>query len=113
MTPTPVEVALLADQRCIEISWDDGVTTPLALDYLRGWCPCAACQGHFNLEKRFITGVSTTLLNVEPVGTYGMKLTWADGHGSGIYAFDYLRAIAVAPPGDSPSNESFLNRTTH
>ena len=33
------------------------------------------------------------LVRVEPVGNYALSLTWHDGHGTGIYAFRYLRAL--------------------
>jgi DUF971 family protein len=28
------------------------------------------------------------------VGGYGVQPLWADGHGTGIYAFDYLKRVA-------------------
>lgn len=37
------------------------------------------------------------LLRADPVGAYGMKLTWGDGHDTGIYTWRYLRACS---PGD-------------
>jgi DUF971 family protein len=37
------------------------------------------------------------LLGAEPVGAYGMKLRWGDGHATGIYTWRYLRAVS---PGD-------------
>lgn len=38
------------------------------------------------------------MLNVEPVGSYGIKIYWSDGHSAGIYTFDHLRKIC--PCGD-------------
>ena len=29
-----------------------------------------------------------------PVGGYAVQLFWADGHNSGIFAFDYLKRLA-------------------
>ena len=37
------------------------------------------------------------LAGVEPVGRYGMRLRWGDGHDTGIYTYDYLRELADAP----------------
>ena len=34
------------------------------------------------------------VLNVAAVGRYAIKVTWADGHDTGIYTFDYLRQLA-------------------
>ena len=46
------------------------------------------------------------------VGRYAVQLIWSDGHQTGIYSFDYLRALdaaapaAVAPPAPAaPHND--------
>ena len=33
------------------------------------------------------------MLNVEPVGYYAIRIHWNDGHNTGIYSYDHLRAI--------------------
>lgn len=35
------------------------------------------------------------MLNVEPVGSYALKIFWNDGHSSGIYSWDHLRNICA------------------
>lgn len=110
MSVTPTEVRLLTVERRLEITWSDGREDRFALRYLRGWCPCASCQGHFVLEKRFVDGVSPVLVDVQPVGAYAMRLVWADGHDSGMFSFEYLRQLAIEAPGEGPSNESLLAR---
>jgi DUF971 family protein len=104
----PTELHLHEAEQRLDVTWSDGANTSYALAYLRGWCPCAHCQGHFVLEKRFVRRVDRRLTGVEPIGTYAFKPTWGDGHSSGIYAFEYLRRIATEPPGIGPSNESLL-----
>jgi DUF971 family protein len=104
----PTELHLHQQQEVLEISWDDGHVSKFALRFLRGWCPCAVCQGHFQTEHKFIAVPKATLNDVEPVGSYAIKPIWADGHTSGIYAYEYLRKIEIAPPGDGPSNNSFF-----
>lgn len=43
-------------------------------------------------------------LAVQPVGRYGLQVRWSDGHATGIYTFERLRALcgcaacATAPP---------------
>jgi len=34
---------------------------------------------------------------IEPVGNYGLSFLWSDGHGSGIYRFEYLRQLCPCP----------------
>lgn len=100
----PEEVRLKQEEGMVYITWSDDHTSPFPLAYIRGWCPCARCQGHFTSEVRYQTGASTELVNAEPVGNYGMKLTWSDGHDTGIYAFDELRAMCPCPVCD-PAQE--------
>ena len=33
------------------------------------------------------------MLKPEPVGNYAIRINWSDGHSSGIYSYDHLRAI--------------------
>jgi ATP-binding protein involved in chromosome partitioning len=37
-------------------------------------------------------------LSLSLVGAYGLKITWSDGHGTGIYTFTHLRAL-TSPEG--------------
>ena len=108
MLPIPTEVRLKSEQKVLEISWEDGHESRLSLAYLRGWCPCAVCQGHLHGVTRFHSGANAKLMDVEAVGAYAMRLRWADGHQTGIYAFRYLRAIEETPPADGPTNASLL-----
>jgi DUF971 family protein len=36
-------------------------------------------------------------LSVALVGAYGLRVNWSDGHGTGIYTFERLRAICPCP----------------
>ena len=42
----PVDLAHHVRDNALEISWADGLSARLPVPLLRGWCPCAACQGH-------------------------------------------------------------------
>lgn len=106
--PHPVHVELDGQAGILSMEWSDGVQTDYSLKYLRGWCPCAQCQGHFQGIKKFIDHADATLLDVEPVGGYAMRLRWLDGHQSGIYTFKYLLEIYRSPPGGGMTNQEML-----
>lgn len=108
MNPTPTEVHLREREGVLDIRWDDDVETRFALRYLRGWCPCAVCQGHLHGVTTFVDRPALRLHGVEAVGAYAMRLLWADGHKTGIYAFSYLRRIAEEPPAEGPTNAEVL-----
>jgi DUF971 family protein len=106
--PVPIEVELVEAAGELRVAWSDGHRSRFALAYLRGWCPCAKCQGHFAEAKVFVASKRVRLNHLEAVGGYGMKPHWSDGHTTGILSFDYLREIEVAPPGDGPTNAELL-----
>jgi DUF971 family protein len=88
--------AKVTEIRWAEIRWADGHAGHYPNDILRGWCPCAECQGHGGTID-FVPGRNSDLRELEPVGNYALKLTWGDGHDTGLYTFDYLRSLCHCP----------------
>lgn len=80
--------------RTTEIEWGDGHRGVYPHEILRGYCPCAGCQGHSGTIKFIEPSPSQLELDaISPVGNYGLSLKWFDGHDSGIYSYTYLRAL--------------------
>lgn len=55
---------------------------------LRMNCECALCKEEFTgrpLINKNLISKDITITNVHEVGNYGLRLTFSDGHGSGIY----------------------------
>jgi DUF971 family protein len=86
----------------ITIHWSDGHVSRYRSGWLRVRCPCAACREKETQAAPTPTGLkllrtidpsSEQLAGLEPVGQYAYNVTFKDGHGSGIYSFDYLRGI--------------------
>lgn len=84
----PVEVRAPRGARTVEIDWSDGRTTRYELELLRGYCPCANCQGHQG-TVRFVAGDSSELTAIEEVGDYALRFVFPDC-GTGIYSYPYL-----------------------
>jgi len=76
------------------VDWRDGHTSILPNDRLRGYCPCAGCQGHEG-PLRFIAEGSRVIDEIEQVGNYALSFHWGDGHQTGIYTFDHLRRLCA------------------
>ncbi|MEW5851192.1 MAG: DUF971 domain-containing protein [Myxococcota bacterium] len=94
----------------VVIPWADGHVSRIPFQVLRGWCPCAECQGHGGLV-RFQDVPPVTMVKVEPVGAYGAQFYWSDMHKTGIYRFDYMRELCCcdackAARGDKPPRPS-------
>jgi DUF971 family protein len=90
----PVAVRSPRGGRVTEIDWADGHKGVYPHEVLRGYCPCAACQGHGGPIHWIETKDSQRELeNIETVGGYALALRWFDGHASGIYCYEFLRAL--------------------
>lgn len=89
---TPTNVKAPHGARVLEIAWQDGHTSRYPHQLLRGYCPCAGCQGHSGTIA-FQDGGNLDLRKLEPVGNYALSLEWGDAHSSGIYSFGYLRLL--------------------
>lgn len=98
--PTLTEARRLPDERRLRLTWSDGHVLKHPYDFLRGWCPCAGCQGHETVKLRFHPPAQPVEPEtIQPVGNYAISILWSDGHGTGIYRFDYLRRLGEVTPG--------------
>jgi DUF971 family protein len=86
------------------IQWGDGHVSGLPMALLRARCPCATCReireappDPFRVLSASEAAAVPDLQDIEPVGRYGLRLVWRDGHNTGIYTFDYLRALCPCP----------------
>lgn len=108
--PIPVTLRAPAGARLLEIDWSDGTTTSYRHAILRGFCPCAHCQGHHG-PVQWVDGAERAdleLASIEEVGNYAVQLTWGDGHATGIYSYRFLRELA--PLGEAPIEDARQRR---
>jgi DUF971 family protein len=89
----PVEVNLKEAERRLVVTWEDGHVSDFPLRYLRGFCPCASCQGHRSGPPEFVQTHNETISDVRQIGAYAMNVMWDSGHDTGIYSFNYLRDL--------------------
>jgi DUF971 family protein len=76
------------------VAFEDGHEGIYPHEVLRGFCPCAECQGHSG-GVRYREGGDLDLEGIDEVGNYALRLTWGDGHSTGIYSFRFLRALCA------------------
>jgi DUF971 family protein len=96
----PTNIQQIGDE--LAIAWNDGKESCFSLEKLRRVCPCAACGGEPDVLGNILrprvnyTEKSFQLTGFDLVGGYAVQPRWADGHGSGIYSFTYLRRLGQA-----------------
>ena len=95
----PVDIQQIGEE--LAIKWDDGVESFVTLEKLRRHCPCAGCMGERDIMGNLYKGpdkplsaFAFKLMRLQPVGGYALQPVWADGHATGIFAFEYLRSVA-------------------
>jgi len=63
---------------------------------LRIACPCAVCRDELTGEMLLDPATvpeDIRPLNLVSVGNYALKISWSDGHDTGIYTFERLRSL--------------------
>lgn len=110
----PTKLDLKKD-RGLTIEWADGAASYYSIAYLRKMSPSADMR-HLReqiarnpltvLPSRPNTGPATgpaplVAVDAELVGNYAIRITFSDGHDTGIYSWEYLRSI---DPGAAPDH---------
>jgi DUF971 family protein len=92
--PWPVEIRLGKDRKTLTVRFDDGAVFALAAEYLRVLSPSAEVQGHSREQRVTVPGkIGVSIAAVDPVGNYAVRLTFSDGHNTGIFSWAYLRRL--------------------
>jgi DUF971 family protein len=92
----PTEIVLHQGSKILEVSFTDGNVFRLPCELLRVYSPSAEVRGHGPGQEVLQTGKQNVNINsIEPVGTYGVRLIFSDGHDTGLYSWDYLHGLGV------------------
>jgi DUF971 family protein len=80
----------------VTITWEDGHVSRYGLEDLRANCLCAQCRGlREQGQPAWVQHSGAPALRIESaqeVGNWGLNLHWNDGHTTGIYTWEILRA---------------------
>ncbi|MGD1914974.1 MAG: gamma-butyrobetaine hydroxylase-like domain-containing protein [Phycisphaerales bacterium] len=113
MNQEPAPQSLDLDkQKGLSVRWHDGEESFYPIQYLRRMSPSADMR---QLREEMQTNPLVilpdsgssgplTATNAELVGRYALRVTFSDGHRTGIFSWDYLRSIdpqTQDKPGDT------------
>ncbi|SFX33446.1 gamma-butyrobetaine hydroxylase-like domain-containing protein [Marinospirillum alkaliphilum] len=87
--PQPNRVHYSKTRHCLELGYADGQALELPAELLRVLSPSAEVQGHGNPKLQF-GKKDVKIWKIEPVGRYALKISFDDGHDSGLFTWDYL-----------------------
>jgi len=96
----PVELKKLGDDRLL-IIWSDGQVGSIPWLKLREVCPCAICEDERNQPSNPLRVLKDSEIPrgplkptaLTPIGQYAYKITWNDGHNTGLFTFDLLHSL--------------------
>ena len=96
----PLDIQQIGSE--LAVKWSDGGESFIPLEKLRRACPCAGCQGETDIMGNVyknpgqkLSPLAFQLKQITSVGGYAIQPSWADGHATGIYSFDYLKQVAL------------------
>lgn len=90
----PTRIKLNKSSKTLELGYADGQHFALPAEFLRVLSPSAEVQGHGNPILQY-GKLNVALTHVQPAGNYALKLTFDDGHDSGLYTWRYLYLLAT------------------
>ena len=84
------------DPRTLSVLWEDGHRDDFDVRDMRLACHCPFCIEE--MSGRPLLDPASVRPDVAPrtitsVGNYAITVNWSDGHSTGIYSFEYLRAL--------------------
>ncbi|WP_336342043.1 DUF971 domain-containing protein [Pseudomonas atacamensis] len=89
MTNIPTDIKLHKASKTLTLSYASGEEFTLPAEFLRVHSPSAEVQGHGKPILQF-GKLNVGLSKLEPAGNYALKLTFDDGHDSGLFTWEYL-----------------------
>ncbi len=92
----PTEIRFRKSEKTLDITFDDGTRFSYPAELLRVESPSAEVQGHGPGQKNIVAGRRhVSILEIEPVGHYAIRLIFDDLHDTGIYSWTYLLELGA------------------
>ena len=87
----PTEIRYDRGSKCLEVTFDNGISWSLPAELLRVESPSAEVQGHAPDQKTVVAGRRHVgIMEIQPVGNYAVKIVFDDLHDTGIFSWGYL-----------------------
>ena len=92
---TPTAIKLHKRSKLLEISYGESQSFHLEAELLRVYSPSAEVRGHGRGQEVLQVGKrQVAITQITPVGNYALRLTFDDGHNSGLFSWETLADLA-------------------
>ena len=94
MTPKPSHIKLHKKARELEFEYEHRDNASVSCELLRVCSPSAEVRGHSSDQRQLQTGKKYVNISaLEFVGNYAVRISFDDGHDTGIYSWEYLEDL--------------------
>ena len=94
MSNIPSTIKFHNKSQMLELAWNEAASQQLSAEMLRVLSPSAEVRGHgVGNEVLQFGKKDVRILKLEPVGNYALKITFDDGHDSGLFNWPYLQEL--------------------
>lgn len=94
----PTELRFSTNKRTLTVIFDDGFTSIIPYQTLRGESPSAENKGHGNGPPPPQAPIPPDIgvVRAEPTGRYAVRIEFTDGHKTGLYTWELLKTLGDA-----------------
>jgi DUF971 family protein len=93
---TPSKIVLHKDSGDLELQFPDRGTYTLTSEFLRVHSPSAEVKGHGPGQEVLQWGKKNVRIKaIEKSGNYAIRISFDDGHDTGIFSWDYLLELCL------------------
>ncbi len=90
----PTELRVSKDRKTLTLTFPAHRPFELSAEFLRVVSPSAEVQGHSPEQRVTVPGKrDVTIMKIEPVGNYAVRIVFDDFHDTGIFTWNYLHQL--------------------
>lgn len=90
----PTELRVSKDRKTLTLTFPAHRPFELSAEFLRVVSPSAEVQGHSPEQRVTVPGKrNVTIMRIEPVGNYAVRIVFDDSHDTGIFTWNYLHQL--------------------
>jgi DUF971 family protein len=93
--PWPSEIRLNPARDVLTVAFDDGARFELRAELLRVESPSAEVRNHGGPKTIVLGKEDVKIAALEPVGNYAVRISFDDGHDTGLYSWAYLHQLGA------------------
>ena len=87
---SPKNIFVNKEKNVLKLEFDNSMAE-LSAEMLRVYSPSAEVQGHSPEQRKVVGGKKEVkIIGIESVGNYAIRITFDDGHDTGIFSWGFL-----------------------